>query len=139
MLCHAGFVVASLLGAFCAILTPIVSTGLVGLLSHSLLSSDTDIKRLDNAELCSSNIQRIHIRRQSRERFLCAVGSDQCIDLHCLDIVQLLQRLLNLPLVRLDVHNEHECVVLLDLLHRRLGVERVNDDLVVVEAWLMRD
>lgn len=44
-----------------------------------------------------------------------------------------------MPLVGFDVHNEDESVVLLDLLHGRLGVERVNDDLVLIETWLMWD
>lgn len=64
---------------------------------------------------------------------------DQSVDLDSLHIVKLLQSLLDLPLVRLHIYDEHQGVVLLDLLHRALGVQRVNDNLVVIETGLMRD
>ena len=64
---------------------------------------------------------------------------NQGIDLHAVHVVELLQRLLDLPLVGLDITDENECVVLLDLLHRTLGVQRVNYDLVVVEPGFMRN
>lgn len=62
---------------------------------------------------------------------------DQGVDLDGIDIVELLDRILDLPLVRLDVDNEDEGVVLLNLLHRGLGVERVDDDLVLIKAGSM--
>jgi hypothetical protein len=74
-----------------------------------------------------------------REPVRSAVLPDHCVDLDTLDIVKLLQRLLDLPLVRLDVHNKDQCVILLNLLHRTLRVERVDDDLAGIEARLMRD
>ena len=43
-----------------------------------------------------------------------------------------------MSLVGLDVDDEDECVVLLDLLHGALGVERVDDDLVLIEAGDVR-
>ena len=64
---------------------------------------------------------------------------DQGVDLERLDVVQLLDRLLDLALVRLDVDDEDERVVLLDLLHGRLGVERVHDRAVRVHARQRRD
>lgn len=64
---------------------------------------------------------------------------DEGVQGHGLDIVKLLQGVLDLPLVRLGVHNEDEGVVLLNLLHRALGVERVDDDLGGIEAGLVRD
>lgn len=64
---------------------------------------------------------------------------DQGVDLDGVNVVKLLESLLDLPLVRLDIHNEDEGVVLLDLLHRTLGVERVNDDLAGIEARLAWD
>lgn len=64
---------------------------------------------------------------------------DQGVDLDGLDVVKLLQGLLDLALVGLGVHNEDKRVVLLDLLHRALGVQWVNNHLVVVETGLMRD
>ena len=57
---------------------------------------------------------------------------DQRINLDAFHIIQFLQRLLDLPLVRFDVANENQRVVLLNLLHRALGVQRVDDDFVVV-------
>lgn len=64
---------------------------------------------------------------------------DQGVDLDGVNVVELLKSLLDLPLVRLDIHNEDESVVLLNLLHRTLGVERVNDDLSGIEARLAWD
>lgn len=64
---------------------------------------------------------------------------DEGVQSHGLDIVKLLQGVLDLPLVRLGVHNEDKGVVLLNLLHRALGVERVDDDLGGIEAGLVRD
>jgi hypothetical protein len=64
---------------------------------------------------------------------------DESVDLDGVDIVQLLEGQLDLSLVRLDVHNENQGVVLLNLLHGTLSVERVKDNLVGVETGLMRD
>jgi hypothetical protein len=44
-----------------------------------------------------------------------------------------------LSLVGLDIDNEDEGVVLLNLLHRTLGVKGVDDDLVLIETRLVRD
>lgn len=44
-----------------------------------------------------------------------------------------------MSLVGLDIDDEDKGVVLLDLLHGALGVERVNDNLVLIEAGLMRN
>ncbi len=49
---------------------------------------------------------------------------DERVHLSRLNIIQLLHRILDLPLVRLDVNNEHQRVVLLNLLHRRFRVQR---------------
>lgn len=64
---------------------------------------------------------------------------DKGVDLDGVNIVKLLKSLLDLTLVGLDVDNEDEGVVLLDLLHRTLGVERVDDDLVLIETGRMRN
>lgn len=64
---------------------------------------------------------------------------DQGVNLDNINVVQLLQRQLDLGLVRLDVHDEDEGVVLLNLLHGALGVERVHNDLVLVQARCVRD
>lgn len=57
---------------------------------------------------------------------------NQCIYLHAVHIVQLLQRLFDLPLVRLYIADENQGIILLNFLHRTLGVERIYDDFVVV-------
>ena len=64
---------------------------------------------------------------------------DQGVDLDNVDLVELLESLLDLGLVRLDVDQEDQGVVLLNLLHRTLGVERVDDDLVLVQTGGVRD
>lgn len=64
---------------------------------------------------------------------------DEGVDLDGVDVVELLQSLLDLGLVGLDVDDEDEGVVLLNLLHGALRVERVQDDLVLIEARLVRD
>lgn len=63
---------------------------------------------------------------------------NQRVDLHALHVVQFLQRLLDLPLIRLDVADKHQRVILLDLLHRALRVQRVDDDLVGIETGHVR-
>lgn len=62
---------------------------------------------------------------------------DKGVDLDGVNIVELLQSLLDLTLVGTDIDDEDESVVLLNLLHGALSVERVDDDLVLIEAWLM--
>lgn len=57
---------------------------------------------------------------------------DEGVDLVGLDVVELLDGVADLALVRLDVNDEDEGVVVLDLLHRRLSVERVDDRAVGV-------
>lgn len=58
---------------------------------------------------------------------------DKRVDLDGVNIVQLLQGLLDLALVGLDIDDEDQGVVLLNLLHGALGVQRVEDDLGSVE------
>jgi hypothetical protein len=64
---------------------------------------------------------------------------DEGVDLDGVNVVQLLKSSLDLSLVRLDVHDEHQGVVLLDLLHGALRVQGIEDDLVGVEARKVRD
>lgn len=64
---------------------------------------------------------------------------DKSIDLNSVDIVKLLKSQFDLALVRLHIHNENQSVVLLDLLHRTLGVEGVKNDLVRIETRSMRN
>ena len=64
---------------------------------------------------------------------------DKGVDLDSVYIVELLQCLLDLSLVGLDVDDKDQGVVLLNLLHGTLSVERVDDNLVLIEARLMRN
>ena len=64
---------------------------------------------------------------------------NKSIDLHSVDIIKFLKSQFNLTLVRLHIHDENQSVVLLDLLHRALGVEGVENDLVRIETRCMRN
>ena len=64
---------------------------------------------------------------------------DEGVDLEGINVIELLESLLDLGLVGLDVDDEDEGVVLFNLLHGALGVERVHNDLVLVQAHGMRD
>lgn len=64
---------------------------------------------------------------------------DQGVDLDGVDVIELLKSLLDLGLVGLDIDDEDEGVLLLDLLQGTLGVERVDDDLVLIETGLVRN
>jgi len=70
------------------------------------------------------NVKSIVIWRQSYIGLLGPVRANQGVDFGRLNIIQLLHCILNLPLVRLEVGDENEGVVLLDFLHRGLGVQR---------------
>lgn len=96
-------------------------------------------RRLDDGELGGGNVESIDIGSQPRESLLGAIGADEGVDLDGGDIVLLLKRGGDLALVGLDVDDEDEGVVLLNLLHGRLGVERVDEDLSSIEAGLVRD
>jgi hypothetical protein len=63
-----------------------------------------------------------------------ANAPDEGVDLEGLDVVELADGLLDLALVGLGVDDEDEGVVLLDLLHGRLGVQGVNDGAESVHA-----
>ena len=64
---------------------------------------------------------------------------DESVDLDSLDVIKLLQSLLDLPFVGLDINDENQGVVLLNLLHGTLSVERVDNDLVLIEAGNVRN
>lgn len=57
---------------------------------------------------------------------------DQRINLHAIHIIQLLQRFLYLPLVRLHITDKYQRVIFLNFLHRALGIQGIDDHLVVV-------
>lgn len=54
----------------------------------------------------------------TRDLFSSPFSPYQRVDLGHIDIVQLLDGLFDLVLVGLDVHDEHQSVVILNLLHR---------------------
>ena len=110
------------------------------------------ILRLDNVELGSGNVEGVGVGGEADESLLAAVGArycqtelsqrlrfglpDQGVDLDGVNVVELLEGLLDLALVGLGVDDEDKGVVLLNLLHGALGVERVDDDLAGIEARL---
>jgi len=97
------------------------------------------VQSLDDGQLVGGNVEGIDIGCESAESLLAAVRSDESVDLEAVDVVEGLEGLLDLPLVCLDVAHENQGVVLLNLLHGALGIERVDDDLVGVEAGLVVD
>lgn len=82
--------------------------------------------RLDEADLVG-NLKSVEVGSQSNVSLLPTVRSDKGVDLGSLDVVELLNSILDVPLVGLDVNDEDQSVVLLNLLHSRLSVERVLD------------
>ena len=64
---------------------------------------------------------------------------DEGVDLDSIDIIKLLQSLFNLSLVGLDIDDKDQSIVLLNLLHGALSVERVDDDLVLIETGNVGD
>lgn len=84
------------------------------------------------------HVKSILVRSQTDERLLLAVGTDERVHLGSVDVVDLLQRLLNLALVGLAVNNEDKSVHLLNLLHGALSVQREQENLVSVSARRMR-
>ncbi|KAF1964051.1 hypothetical protein BU23DRAFT_605017 [Bimuria novae-zelandiae CBS 107.79] len=95
--------------------------------------------RLDDCELGGRDVESIDIGSQPRESLLGAVRADEGVDLDRGHVVLLLKGSGNLTLVGLDIDNEDEGVVLLNLLHGGLGVERVDEDLAGIETGLVRD
>lgn len=77
---------------------------------------------------------------QSKSRFILVqrrsydcVSPDESVDFGDVNVVQLLDSVLDLVFVCLDVHNEHQRVVVLNLLHGRLCGEGELDDGIVVQ------
>ena len=85
------------------------------------------------------NIKSVKVTCQPDICLFLSIGPDEGVDFRRLDIVQPLDGLADLALVRLDVDDEDERVVLLDLLHRALRVQRGDDGPVLVHPGLLRD
>lgn len=114
---------------------------------------------LHEGQLVGGNVEGVDIGRKAGVGLLGTIGArsllglcrsrvepkhggnipDESVDLEGINVIELLKRLLDLGLVGLDVDDEDEGVVLLNLLHGALGVERANDDLVLIEARKMGD
>jgi len=85
------------------------------------------------------NIECIKVACQPDVCLLLSIGADEGVDLCSLDIIQPLDSFTNLPLVRLNVNNEHEGVMLLNLLHRAFRVQWRDDGAELVHTWDMGD
>ena len=64
---------------------------------------------------------------------------DEGVDLDGVNVIELLEGKLDLGLVGLDIDDEDQGVLLLNLLQGTLGIERVDDDLVLIEAGSVGD
>lgn len=104
---------------------------------HSLPMCYASVASLNESQLGGGDVESIDVRGQTGVGLLGTIGADKGVDLDSVDVVELLQGLLDLGLVGLDVDNEDKAVVLLNLAHGALGVERVHDDLVLVQAGLV--
>eukprot|EP00170_Pyropia_yezoensis_P006739 contig_27485_g6761 len=93
---------------------------------------------LDDPNL-GRHVQGVRILWQPHVRLLLSVGADERVDPLDRDLVHGLDGIHNLGLVGPHVHNEHNRVVVLNLLHRRLGGQGELDDGQVVHARLLRD
>jgi len=87
----------------------------------------------DEADLVS-NIQSFSISGKANIGLLGAVGPDESVDLCGIDIIKLLDSILNLPLIGLDVNQEDKCVVLLNLFHGGLRVQRLSQDTILIHT-----
>jgi hypothetical protein len=107
-----------------------------------------------NVQLGRRNVQRVDVRRQSYVRLLGPVGPDEGIDLDAFDIVHVPESSSDLRLGRpcggqlcssgpgvhlLDIDDEHQRIVLLNLLHRTFGVEWEHQNAGRVQARLFLD
>ncbi len=90
---------------------------LIHLSTHRKINSPT---HLDDADLVS-DVNRIVIGREPHVSLLLAVRTDQSVHLVSLDIIQSLNGSLDLRLVGANVNDEDQSVLILDLLHGRLG------------------
>jgi hypothetical protein len=83
------------------------------------------VVRLDVAGLVG-DVEGVKLGRETGVGLLAAVGPDERVDLDRVDLVELLDGVLDLALVRLDVDDEDEGVVLLNLLLDRRGREEAR-------------
>ena len=84
-----------------------------------------------------SDVQSIQVTGQFNVCLLVALGSDKGVDLLNFDSVEGLNSFLDLGLVGLLLHNENECVVVLNGLDGRLSAQRMVDDIEPVVGHLL--
>lgn len=105
----------------------------------------SSVTLLITIHLCRSNVadsvgdvQSIVVSSQLDVSLLGTVWSDHGVDLLDVNLVQLLDGSLDLVLVRLQGHTEHQGVTVLDLLDGGLGGDRSLNDLVGVHSVKVR-
>ena len=101
--------------------------------AHTHTKKDQNLSNLNDPDLVG-HVERIVVRGQPDVGLLRAVGPHEGVDLGDGDVVERGDGGLDLLLVRARVDDEHERVVVLDLLHGRLGRERELDHVELVEA-----
>lgn len=72
-------------------------------------------------------------RQHSTQFSLAKDLPDESVDFGDVNVIQLLDSVFDLVLVCLDVHNEHKCVVVLNLLHGGLCCQGELDDGIVIQ------
>ncbi|CAN7981733.1 unnamed protein product [Ixodes pacificus] len=80
------------------------------------------------------HVERVVVGSQPHVGLLLSIGPDERVDFGHIDVIQLLHSRLDLVLVGPQVDDEHQRVVILDLLHRRLRCQRVLDDGELIET-----
>jgi hypothetical protein len=94
---------------------------------------------LNDGKLRGRNVESVDVGRQAGEGLLCAVWSDEGVDLDAVDVVLLLESRGNLALVGLDVDDEDERVVLLNLSDTvSLLSTSMSEHYVVPSSWRTR-
>jgi len=83
------------------------------------------------------DVQCIMISSQPYIGLLLAIRPDEGVDLCSLDIIQFLDRILDLTFVAFDINDEDKRVVFLDLLHCALRVQRRDNRAELVHAGHM--
>lgn len=90
--------------------------------STILRNREMHVPRLDETNLVG-HISGIHVRGKADKGLLLPIGTDESVDLESISIVHTLDGVLDVVLGGTGVHEEHQGVVLLNALHRRLGVQ----------------
>mmetsp|Transcript_5774 Transcript_5774/g.10230 ORF Transcript_5774/g.10230 Transcript_5774/m.10230 type:complete len:134 (+) Transcript_5774:283-684(+) len=91
---------------------------------------------LDHTDLVC-NIKRIEILAQPNIALLQSTWGDESIDLLTLNVIEFLNRSLDLTFVCLDIDNENKGVAILNQLHRRFSGQGVFDNRVLVQSILL--